>query len=248
MITVKDVRLYIDRMVKREAVGNTISGSDFNRFLKVANAKEIDNLKRKVEASQDITDSLRHLYQKTDYFATSGLIPIPDDYLKLQSLERFNGTKYVEADVVTVMEYRERINNSITAPTSEDPIAYIESNTIRLFPQDNAGARYVYLKKPSTPYLDWYIDTAGNVIHMDEGDVVSAMMIDSDYRNYGNDGLPLDLDGGNYISKTVEFDWLDDGVIVNIINRMLLMAGIVTPSPLNVEVSANDVNKQEVQI
>ena len=61
MITVKDVRLYIDRMVKREAVGNTISGSDFNRFLKVANAKEIDNLKRKAEASQDITDSLRHL-------------------------------------------------------------------------------------------------------------------------------------------------------------------------------------------
>ena len=242
MIGVKDIRLTVNRLLKRERVGSTVSGADFNRFLAVANAEETYAVKSLLELSQDITDSVRTHTKSVNYSPSTNYIQLPSDYLKILSVRAKNGSRWEDVDVITQMEYSSRKHNSITRPTVDYPVCY-EMGDYLYFDPVQTGTNTVvltYMCQPAIPYLDYYVNLVGEEVYLAESETVDADLIDSDFQLYGKDGQALTLTGSplSYDSTTVEMDWPDESNRVNIMKRVLVMCGVSAPDQLAIQYGA----------
>ena len=242
MIGVKDIRLIVNRLLKRERVGSTVSGADFNRFLAVANAEETYAVKSLLELSQDITDGIRTYIKSTNYSPSTNYIQLPADYLKILSVRAKNGLRLEDVDVLTQMEYSYRKHNSITRPTVDYPVCYEMGDCIYFDPVQTGTNTVVvsYMCQPAIPYLDYYVNLVGEEVYLDESETVDADLIDSDFKLYGKDGQALTLTGSplSYDSTTVEMDWPDESNRVNIMKRVLVMCGVSAPDQLAIQYGA----------
>lgn len=242
MIGVQDIRLMVNRLLKRERNGSTVSGADFNRFLAVANAEETTAMKAMVEMSQDITDGVRTYIKSTNYSPSTNYIQLPVGYLKILSVRAKNGSRWEDVDVITQMEYSGRKHNSITQPTVDYPVCYEMGNYLYFDPVQTGTNNVVltYLATPAIPYLDYYVNLAGQEVYLDESETVDADLIDSDFKLYGKDGQALTLTGSplSYDSTTVEMDWPDESNRVNIMKRVLVMCGVSAPDQLAIQYGA----------
>lgn len=242
MIGVQDIRLTVNRLLKRERVGSTVSGADFNRFLAVANAEETYAVKSLLELSQDITDSVRTHTKSVNYSPSTNYIQLPSDYLKILSVRAKNGSRWEDVDVITQMEYSSRKHNSITQPTVDYPTCY-EMGDYLYFDPVQTGTNTVvvsYMCQPAIPYLDYYVNLVGEEVYLAESETVDADLIDSDFQLYGKDGQALTLTGSplSYYSTTVEMDWPDESNRVNIMKRVLVMCGVSAPDQLAIQYGA----------
>ena len=232
----------VNRLLKRERVGSTVSGADFNRFLAVANADEAYAVKSLLELSQDITDSVRTYIKSVNYSPSTNYIQLPSDYLKILSVRAKNGSRLEDVDVITQMEYSSRKHNSITQPTVDYPVCYEMGNYLYFDPVQTGtnNVALTYLAMPATPYLDYYVNLVGQEVYLDESVSVDANLIDSDFKLYGNDGQSLTLTGSplSYYSTTVEMDWPDESNRVNIMKRVLVMCGVSAPDQLAIQYGA----------
>ena len=232
----------VNRLLKRERVGSTVSGADFNRFLAVANADEAYAVKSLLELSQDITDSVRTYIKSVNYSPSTNYIQLPSDYLKILSVRAKNGSRLEDVDVITQMEYSSRKHNSITQPTVDYPVCYEMGNYLYFDPVQTGtnNVALTYLSMPATPYLDYYVNLVGQEVYLDESVSVDANLIDSDFKLYGNDGQSLTLTGSplSYYSTTVEMDWPDESNRVNIMKRVLVMCGVSAPDQLAIQYGA----------
>ena len=232
----------VNRLLKRERVGSTVSGADFNRFLAVANADEAYAVKSLLELSQDITDSVRTYIKSVNYSPSTNYIQLPSDYLKILSVRAKNGSRLEDVDVITQMEYSSRKHNSITQPTVDYPVCYEMGNYLYFDPVQTGtnNVALTYLAMPATPYLDYYVNLVGQEVYLDESVSVDANLIDSDFKLYGNDGQSLTLTGSplSYYSTTVEMDWPDESNRVNIMKRVLVMCGVSASDQLAIQYGA----------
>ena len=232
----------VNRLLKRERVGSTVSGADFNRFLAVANAEEAYAVKSLLELSQDITDSVRTYIKSVNYSPSTNYIQLPSDYLKILSVRAKNGSRWEDVDVLTQMEYSSRKHNSITQPTVDYPVCYEMGNYLYFDPVQTGtnNVALTYLAMPATPYLDYYVNLVGQEVYLDESVSVDANLIDSDFKLYGKDGQSLTLTGSplSYYSTTVEMDWPDESNRVNIMKRVLVMCGVSAPDQLAIQYGA----------
>ena len=242
MIGVSDIRLTVNRLLKKERAGSTVSGTDFNRFLAIANAEEISAVKSIVELSQDITDSIRTYVKTVNYSPSTNYIQLPSDYLKILSVRAKNGTRYEDVDVLTQLEYTNRKHNSITQPTVDYPVCYQMGDYLYFDPIQTGTNTVVltYMCKPSVPVLDYYVNLSGEDVYLSAGQTVLASLIDSDFLLYGKDGQPLVTAGSPlaYTSTTTEMDWPDESNRVNIMKRVLVMCGVATPDQLAIQYGA----------
>lgn len=222
MIGVRDVRLTVDRLLAREQRGSTISPSDFNRFLSIANQREYSDVAKVLEINSDVIDSVFNLFKEAYIMPTSGVVTLPEDCYKVLSV-MVNG-KVV--DRVSYLEYSEIKENVITTPSATQPVFYVREGKIVIDPVFSVVARIGYLRKMNEPYLDYYVNTQKNIVYLDEGEQVSSSLIDNDFLNYGNDGQPIEIVGGLYTSKTVEFEWVKDENRINVLNTVLTLCGI----------------------
>ena len=223
MIGVKDIRLAVDRLLAREQRGSTVSPSDFNRFLEIANAMEFSGVAKMLEANADITDMVKSLYKET--YKTpdeTGVVTLPTDCYKVLGV--LAGSKPV--DRVSYLEYSEIKNNSIAQPTTDYPVYYIREGQLIVDPILSQSLRIGYVKDINTPYLDYYINGQKNIVYLDEGETVDESLIDGDFMNYGNDGSPITISNGLYTSQTVELEWDRNENRVNILNNVLRLCGI----------------------
>ena len=232
----------VNRLLKRERVGSTVSGADFNRFLAVANAEEAYAVKSLLELSQDITDSVRTYIKSVNYSPSTNYIQLPSDYLKILSVRAKNGSRWEDVDVLTQMEYSSRKHNSITQPTVDYPVCYEMGNYLYFDPVQTGtnNVALTYLAMPATPYLDYYVNLVGQEVYLDESVSIDANLIDSDFKLYGKDGQSLTLTGSplSYYSTTVEMDWPDESNRVNIMKRVLVMCGVSAPDQLAIQYGA----------
>ena len=232
----------VNRLLKRERVGSTVSGADFNRFLAVANADEAYAVKSLLELSQDITDSVRTYIKSVNYSPSTNYIQLLSDYLKILSVRAKNGSRLEDVDVITQMEYSSRKHNSITQPTVDYPVCYEMGNYLYFDPVQTGtnNVALTYLAMPATPYLDYYVNLVGQEVYLDESVSVDANLIDSDFKLYGKDGQSLTLTGSplSYYSTTVDMDWPDESNRVNIMKRVLVMCGVSAPDQLAIQYGA----------
>ena len=227
----KDMRLAVDRLLRRERQGSTISPSDFNRILELASDMEFDALRKQLEMTNDITADMRPFIVTANVSHTAGTVNLPSGYVK--SLSLLDGTKNI--DEVTHMEYRAIKGNSIMQPTPEDPVFYVVSNQLFIDPIPTSGTlRLVYVKRPVKPKLDYYVNLQGNIVYLEAGQQVSTTLIDANFLSYGRDGSPLPVSGGIYTSETVELDW-PDTAHNRIFLRVLSFCGLTVPQGVSIK-------------
>jgi hypothetical protein len=227
-----DYRLALDRLLKRERQGSTVSPSDFNRLIGIASRQEFEVLRRQYELNNDIVNDLRPFIVKQSVNCTAGVINIPSGYVKTASLLDSNGNVI---DEVTQMEYREIKKSSILAPTTDEKVYYTIENEIHVDPATSETMTMVYLREPAEPYLDYYVNTAGNIVYLGERETVDESLIDAEYKTYGKDGSPIQIAGGVYTSQTTELEWITEGSHVRIFARLLALAGLTVPDTLSIQ-------------
>lgn len=145
--------------------------------------------------------------------SASGEAVIPNDYFHVSSIryllpvigdcETDVATKVVE--ILTDDQFAARLDKEITAPTLKNPVCTFYDGFIQFAPKNLQYVDFVYLRKPATPYLDYYLDpTTDAYVFVDVG-VLNT--------------------GTGQISKTVELDWAED-TQQDIINNLLSRIGI----------------------
>lgn len=226
-----DMRLAIDRLLKYERQGSTVSPSDFNRFVRQAAREEFVSLKQAAELNNDVTHSLLPFIKEVSLTHAHGIVTLPDDYAKVLSVSLIYNGKYVSVDEVSAMEYDQFMGNSVLRATYRHPMYRLIGNNIVLTPIPvGSMVDITYISKYKEPYLDYYINKAQKVVYLSEGETVenATTVMDTEYLGYGDNGKPIELVGGSYVSKTSEMEF-DDTSSVRIFHRVLTYCGLTIP-------------------
>jgi hypothetical protein len=244
MLSILDVRRYIDRLSKKEQKGNIIDGDDFNIFANIAQSEHLDSVKRKADETSNILDSLSkfvYLYTANNdsnghynYPVSTGLV-----YLKLISAERAYGSEFKKCDILTGEEYAERNSNSLTLPTGKSPCVVYDQTGFKFYPETPASIRLMYYRKPLGLFLDWYVNANDEIIYLSVGGS-HTLTTDEEY----SDGTTT----GTKTSKTVDFEWPDDSDRIAIANRILVKYGIPTTNNLAIELGSSEILKSEAKV
>jgi hypothetical protein len=235
MITLVDIRKLVDRLTKKEQRGNVISGEDFNTFLRISQAEHFDSIKRKAEETGDITDSLSAFIVTYTGATTSssGLIAksaLPSAYAKILSAQRLYTTNFVRCDVATQLELEDR-----------DPIMSIEDDNFRFSPAADKSIKIVYLKQPTDPFLDFYIDVNDNIVYLAAADHTWVT------GETDSAGVVHTTGDANYTPLTTELEWSDNSDRLAIAYKVLTKVGVTVPNNLAVELGASESMKNETR-
>ena len=131
------------------------------------------------------------------------------------------GTQY-GVDFITDLEYRNRLTDAFTKPIITVPVARIGATAVTVYPSDYATAAYVfeYIKYPTTPNLDYYIDVNGRYQVLAAGATHTWTTSETD--SAGTVHTTGDTD---WTSLTVEFEWPDKDKM-EIFARMMTVIGV----------------------
>lgn len=131
---------------------------------------------------------------------------IPDNYLYwLNAYREVDGGRK-ELELVTVSEKNRRLSDLLAKPIIENPICYLSAGVIYFLPKWSASYDswdlISYIRKPLTPFLDYYIDANLKDVFLDE-DVAVRLATGEEYR----DGT---VNSGTKNSITQELEFPDD--------------------------------------
>lgn len=110
---------------------------------------------------------------------------LPSDYLRMDSMVYISATSTVPnkpVELISAAEYVRRCADILAPPMEENYVAYIEDGDtlhtkpyytvgrwILCFPQLTTGTwGMFYIRKPTDPFLDYYIDADGDIQFMSE--------------------------------------------------------------------------------
>ena len=225
-----DMRLAIDRLLKYERQGSTVSPSDFNRFVRQAAREEFVAIKQAAEVNNDVTHSLLPFIKEVTLTHTYGIVNLPNDYSKVLSVSLIHNGMYVSVDEVSAMEYDQFMGNSVLRATHKHPVYRLIGSKLVLNPIPvGSTVNMTYISKYEEPYLDYYINKQYKVVYLTEGEVVNAAsQMDPNFINYGDNGKPIPLVGGMYTSKTNELEF-DDASSIRIFHKVLTYCGLTVP-------------------
>lgn len=199
--------LYVN-IANKDNRGDVLSIDEFNNLVAQSNKDYQNELLKDYEESGEITDSLQ-VFITTDTTGLDGSskLALPSDYAKYSYLIANNGVTDVVVDMVTGEEYAEYSQDALLKPTSNYPQYRIAGGSLIVYPTAtfaSKSATFEYIKYPSTPRLDWYIDVNGyyQLLGAGETHVWTTGEIDSS-------GTTHTVGDPNYSSTTVELEWFD---------------------------------------
>ena len=229
---------YINFITNKDPIGETLTPEQYNTLLPVVNYKYYKRLyglpedyqvgmpfsKIAWELTQNITDSLRTFKTLRDYknnplsVDSNGQASYPDDYFHVSSMRYKKLTnagcsateRWSNVEVVFDNQLGGRLANSITNPTKNNPICCFYNTYIQFYPIDLQFVEFTYLRKPATPYYDYYIDTTTE---------------EQVYLAPGTTSPATGADPASHVSTSVEFEW-EDSDIIGLAQIMLEELGI----------------------
>jgi hypothetical protein len=115
------------------------------------------NRKKGNAINQEYANIPKNIKEKIDIFSkeanlviSTGVAPVPSDLYRTINIATSNRTINIDEVSKSKLSY---INASkLTAPTSDYPVYYRESNNIKLFPTSISAAIVDYIKIPADPY------------------------------------------------------------------------------------------------
>jgi hypothetical protein len=206
---------------------NTVAGKDevgqyqvdkFNTLLRVENRNLHDHLIRRYDRDWKARLALRPFLSQTDNEAlqASGSVTTSSNFAKIVEVWTKAG-RFVEI-IDNVGEWSDRLTKSIKAPSTTYPIARMTADGLEVRPLTINKVDIWYIRYPTDPYLDGYIDGDGNFNYLSAGEDISL----STASMVAIDGTTLDYE---YDSRTVELEWNDEEKI-EIASRILGDMGV----------------------
>lgn len=241
MIYVSSVYDTIQTLIRKDQKGNSFSITEFNRLIPIVNFELYNFYVANLEEGQEVTEELKaFMTLKATVSLTSGVGQLP-------SYGRMLGVPYTdtaESDLVTNKELTFRLFDELTQPTVEDPISILGGLTgtaknITVYPDTISSIYINYLSIPVTPVLDFYIDSNGLYVYLDE-DATSVSVPSGAVYSDGRAG-PISVD-----SQTINLEWHNDQTPM-IISNLLQKAGIILNEQMAVEYGVAKETKEEQQ-
>ena len=161
-------------ILNESETGNAITPEDRGMLLKAASWEFFRALVKNYEDNQEVTDSIEPFkVHAANIPFVLGVGTRPADYYRHGGslyLDTIDGVIYKrKVDIVTDLEWNDRLSSYLTRPTLKNPILkfadglmYIQPITITLILMD-------YINTPDEPEYDYYFDADGNLVYMPEG-------------------------------------------------------------------------------
>jgi len=124
-----DLILYISN---KEKSGNIISPDQFNILIEDVNLDLLDEAVRALGVSQEVTDILMPFKVRAGLIFLSGAADLPSDYVRFLTI--YDPVAGVPIEILEDTEIGDRLNNPITAPTTDYPVVYFVNNQINILP------------------------------------------------------------------------------------------------------------------
>ena len=126
----------------------------------------------------------------------------------------------VKIDIVSHVEFLDRLNNAITAPSATSPIGYIDNEKLWLAGLTTGFVILDYYKYPTDPYFDYYTDSSGNITYLTEGQASYTLQAGEVAR----DGS---VAGAGVTSASADLEWGDQDAM-NILDMVMTDLGVAT--------------------
>ena len=238
--TLDDVLQIVRQQLNVSQVSGRITVTQFNRALRHVIVSLHNDLVRKMEMDQEVSDDLRPFVVTLG----SGLVPpltvtngqaeLPEDYERLVVSHR----KYAEpsAQCGTPQEIKTaiirfyptskfyyRLSSTLFAPTRKRPIFTHENRLITVAPSDITSIGFSYIRKPAIPFYDFII-TGGAQVYLPPGAI-------------HNGTNPAAVNGTP--SRSVEIDF-EAGMIPEIVNRLVAFMSVPKEAQLQIQTSGRN--------
>lgn len=234
----KEFRGLLDSMNRKQSRGNVITDEMFNTIINAAQSEYMDVEKGKADINSDITGELKPFYVEVTGVSIVGGRYTLQNYAKILRVNTLYNDRYVLCDLVTSLEAEMRLGNSLTGPTLKNPFVEEMSSYLFFYPATITTANIKYIREPNEAFLDYYYDTSGSIVYMDEG-ITHKLVYGEEYR----DGTT----SGTISSQTQEFEW---GVpdIMHIFDIVLRMCSVATDRQLSYAMTNQEVTRKEQSV
>lgn len=234
---------YLNTVLNKDQSGNSLSPDEYNVLLE---AHIFDFVKAKVLehrsfVTQGGTDEVIFTSSLLDSLSTqsvptitSGTFPIPNDLLYVESMYGTYNANRKQIEVVSPTERARRQANAMSKPVAYYPIAIITDTTCRFFPANVTAITLNYVKKPTIPVYDYYVDANYNIQYL----AASATHV----LTTGERGSAGQTSGTTVTSLTVELNISED-THVQFFNYILDKIAIRDRDPLLYQAAQNEKNK-----
>ena len=155
--------------IRKDTRGKSLTIDEFNELIPVVNYELYNQLYAEWEKNQDITDSLSpfkvigHSLTVSTNKASIAALTLPYEHL----IGKPRYSTNITIDVVTALEYGDRFNDALTLPSATHPVCFVADNagvlTFNVYPT-MTPVLIDYLRAPTAPVLDYYINDTTYVI------------------------------------------------------------------------------------
>jgi hypothetical protein len=235
----------LQTLIRKDQKGNSFNISEFNRVAKLINYELYGEYSKKVGKSTEVNEAIKNLLKMGATISlTTGGGDLPDDYERIVGKPyTIAGSIFTPVDVVISLELPDRSSDELTKPTVEHPICIIggyvaTKSRIQVYPNTIASLSINYLRLPSTPILDYYINANGTYTYLDVGATDITIPVGAVY----SDGVTTNPATVN--SLTIDFEWHEDQTPI-IINMILQKAGIILDDQVAIQYGIAKQTKEE---
>lgn len=166
---------FLNAILNKDKSGNALTPDEYNVLLEAhifdfVKAKVLEHRSFVTQGGKDeviFTASLLDaLSTQSTPTLSSGTFPIPNDLLYLESMYgTYNATRK-QVEVISPSERARRQSNWMSKPIAYYPIAIITDTTCRFFPSNMTAITLNYIKKPTIPVYDYYVDADYNIQYL----------------------------------------------------------------------------------
>ncbi len=223
-------------LIRKDQQGNAFNITEYNNIIKLVNYELYNAYSAAIGEDIRSMEALKDFMKLGDSITlTTGVGDLPSTYERILGKPYWvTGSSTIEIDLITSLEKADRLRDDLTKPTTADPVAIIGgvdgsgSSQISVYPTTGITTIYIdFLAIPTTPLLDYYVDSVGQYVYMIE---------DADNVTIPTGAIYSDGTAGPTTknSATVNFEWHPDQTPV-IINMVLQKAGIILSKQVAIE-------------
>jgi hypothetical protein len=161
-----DIWEYIFTITSKDDRGNVISPDERTSILVKAQNMFFNDMCNIFERTRIIGDALSDLVvELTVSTDNDGQYSVPANYAHLLPF-MYNTTP---VDVVSKSESINRRGSAILLPTLDNPICSVFEGRLNMYPKQAYTMDIMYISEPISPFYDYYIDSNGYTVYMEEG-------------------------------------------------------------------------------
>jgi|GEM_PF-4590573 len=231
--TNNDIYNFVNFIIRKDSKGQPLTRSNFSLLLDTNGLEYFEIMYDDYERTQEMSDSLKRFKvtkQGAQLSFTGNTIDIPTNYAHAGFLyHKKNGTDVKPIYLVDDDKFMLRQNSAIEVPTVDYPTARFITDYIEYLPTslDQNNFTFSYLRYPTTPVYDYYIDANGvlQYLAVGEGHIWSDGEEDSSGNVRSSGSVSVSTSGYDYISQTVELDFNEEDKL-KVVYRILQAVGV----------------------